>query len=171
MLVVDDGKDLKNNSQCNTTIVSGHEKIEVFKQALVCPEYITQKKTLGRSTKLPPHISSDEAIAEMEDKIKQKQIAEEKKKCKEEREMKWLQRQMEREEKSKKSSKRKGATKRTKLACLVDDACYEEEEKAKEVSTNKDVTKKTQSAGLSYDDAVQCFLCNNDNPHKKLGLL
>jgi len=44
---------------------------------------------LSKSTKLPAHVSSDEAIAQMEDKIKQKQIAEEKN-HKEEREMKWL---------------------------------------------------------------------------------
>ena len=81
-------------------VESSHEKVgEVFKQALVLPKQITRKKTLGKSTKLPAHVSSDEAIAQMEDKIEQKQLAEEeKKKRKEEREMKRLQKQKEKEE-------------------------------------------------------------------------
>ena len=69
------------------------------------------------------HVSSDEAIAQMEDKVKQKQIAEEeKKKRKEEREMKRLTKQKEKEEKAKKSKKanKKGTTKKTQSACLVD---------------------------------------------------
>ena len=86
------------NSQQNVTVESSQEKNgAVFKQALVLPERITRKKTLGRSTKLPAYISGDEAITQMEDKIKQQQIAEEKRKivkkrgkCKEEREMKRL---------------------------------------------------------------------------------
>lgn len=52
-------------------------------------KYITCKKTKGGSAKLPSHISSNEAIAQMEDRIKQKETAEEeKKKHKEERDMK-----------------------------------------------------------------------------------
>ena len=123
VLTVDDGKDSKSisNSQQNVTVESSQEKVgAVFKQALVLPECITRKKTLGRSTKLPAHISGDEAIAQMEDKIKQQQIAEEeKKKRKEEREMKRLQKQKEKEEKAKKSSRKKGAT--NKKTGLSDD--------------------------------------------------
>ena len=79
VLTVDDGKD-SSNSQHDATVKSGHEKVgEVFKQALLIPK-VTRKKTLGGSAKLPAHVSSDEAIAQMEDKIKQKQIAEEEKK-------------------------------------------------------------------------------------------
>ena len=100
VLTVDDGKDL-SNSQHDAMVKSGHEKVgEVFKQALVIPK-VTRKKTLGGSAKLPAHVSSDEVIAQMEDKIKQKQIAEEeKKKRKEEREMKGLKKQKEKEEKA-----------------------------------------------------------------------
>ena len=163
VLTVDDGKD-SSNSQHDATVKSGHEKVgEVFKQALLIPK-VTCKKTLGGSAKLPAHVSSDEAIAQMEDKVKQKQIAEEeKKKRKEEREMKQLKKQKEKEEKAKKSkkAKKKGTTKKTPSACFVDGE--NEDEKANE-SQKKDATKETD---LSDDDDVKCPVCCNDDPYEK----
>ena len=66
-LTVDDGQDLKSisNSQHDATAKSRHEKAqEVFRQALVLPKHVTCKKTLVSYQ----HVSSDEAIAQMEDK-------------------------------------------------------------------------------------------------------
>ena len=112
---------------------------------------------MGGSAKLPAHVSSDEAIAQMEDKVKQKQIAEEeKKKHKEEREMKRLTKQKEKAKKSKKANK-KGTTKKTQSACLVDG----EDEVQK-----KDATKETWSADLDDND-VKCPVCCNDDPYEK----
>ena len=76
-LTVDDEREVKDSadaskSQQNTIVESSLEVGEVFKQALVLPDRVTHKKTLGGSAKLPAHVSSDEAIAQMEDKIQQK---------------------------------------------------------------------------------------------------
>ena len=143
-----EAKHLKGSSKLT---VDDSKAGEVFKQALVLPK-VTRKKTLGGSTKLPAHVSSDEAIAQMEDKVKQKQIAEEeKKKRKEEREMKRLTKQKEKEEKAKKSKKanKRGTTKKTQSASLVN---------GEDEAQKKDATKKTQSADPDDND-VKCPVC------------
>ena len=65
-LTVDDGQDLKSisNSKHDATAKSHEKAQEVFRQALVLPKHVTCKKTLVSYQ----HVSSDEAIAQMEDK-------------------------------------------------------------------------------------------------------
>ena len=126
-LKLDGGKDNlepTSKSKQYAAADSSQEVNEVFKQALVIPDQVPHKKTLRGSQKLPEHLSGDEAIAKMEDKIRMKQI-EEKKKRKEERELKKLQKQKEKASKQiqKKTSKKRVATKTKKSTNDEDEIC------------------------------------------------
>ena len=97
------------------------QRSEIFRQNLV-PKSVPRKKTQGGTSHMPPHISGDEAIAQMVDKVEKKRIAEEEKKQrKEEREAKRRQKEKEKAEKSQNrtSQKRKGRKQKSVKASVA----------------------------------------------------
>ena len=98
------------------------QRSEIFRQNLVVPKSVPRKKTRGGTSHMPPHISGDEAIAQMVDKVEKKRIAEEEKKQrKEEREAKRRQKEKEKAEKSQNrtSQKRKGRKQKSVKASVA----------------------------------------------------